>query len=111
MPKTLKDITELNELIYAGAKLSSDKIGVPPKEPEQKYKTRWEIWVEGPVNKKQVNALEGKTQGVWMKRLKKKAQLTNLTMKLGELNQKILTKERRVTRYGGRVKLCEKKMG
>ena len=36
------NITKLNELIYAGAKLVCDKIGVPPKELEQKYKT----WIE-----------------------------------------------------------------
>ena len=33
------NISELNELISAGAKLPSDRIGVPTKEPEQKYKT------------------------------------------------------------------------
>ena len=33
------NITELNELIYAGAKLVSDKIDIPPEEAKQKCKT------------------------------------------------------------------------
>ena len=34
-------MTELNELIYAGAKLGSDKIGIPWGKNEPKYK----IWM------------------------------------------------------------------
>ena len=40
------DITELNELIYAGAKLVSEKIGSPLKSTKKKSKPEWEIWLE-----------------------------------------------------------------
>ena len=35
----MNSITELNEVIYAGAKLFCEKIAVPPTEHEQKFKT------------------------------------------------------------------------
>ena len=37
------NITELNELIYAGVKLVCEKIGIPSKKHEEKIKTGWEI--------------------------------------------------------------------
>ena len=41
-----KNITELNELIYVGAKLVCEKIGVPLKSTNKKSKPRWEIQLE-----------------------------------------------------------------
>ena len=41
-----KKITELNELIYAGAKLVCEKIGVPLKSMNKKSKPGWEIRLE-----------------------------------------------------------------
>ena len=41
-----KNITELNELIYAGAKLVSEKIGVPLKNTNKKSKPGWDIRLE-----------------------------------------------------------------
>ena len=41
-----KNITELNELIYAGAKLVCEKIGVPLKSTNKKSKPGWEIRLE-----------------------------------------------------------------
>ena len=40
------NITELNELIYAGAKLVCEKIGIPSKSTKKKSKPRWEIRLE-----------------------------------------------------------------
>ena len=37
------DITELNELIYAGAKLVCEKIGIPSKSTKKQSKSGWEI--------------------------------------------------------------------
>ena len=37
------NITEWNELIYAGVKLVSEKIGIPSKSTKEKSKSGWEI--------------------------------------------------------------------
>ena len=39
-------MTELNELIYAGAKLVCEKIGIPSKSTKKKSKPGWEIRLE-----------------------------------------------------------------
>ena len=39
-------LTELNELIYAGAKLVCEKIGIPSKSTKKKSKPGWEIRLE-----------------------------------------------------------------
>ena len=40
---SMNNITELNELIYAGAKLVCEKIGVPSKSTKKQSKPGWEI--------------------------------------------------------------------
>ena len=45
------NITELNELIYAGEKLVSDKIGIPQKKPNRNTKVGWEMKLEGQIKK------------------------------------------------------------
>ena len=40
------NITELNELIYAGEKLVSDKIGVPLRNTNRNTKPGWEMTLE-----------------------------------------------------------------
>ena len=40
------NITELNELIYAEAKLVGEKIGIPSKSTQKKSKPGWEIRLE-----------------------------------------------------------------
>ena len=40
------NITELNELIYAGVKLVCEKIGIPSKNKKKKSKPGWEIRLE-----------------------------------------------------------------
>ena len=46
-----KNITELNELIYAGAKLVCEKIRVPLKSMNKKSKPGWEIQLETQIRK------------------------------------------------------------
>ena len=45
------NIIELNELIYAGAKLVCEKIGIPSKSAKQKSKPEWEIRLETQIKK------------------------------------------------------------
>ena len=45
------NITELNELIYARAKLVCEKIGIPFKKHVEKSKPEWEIWLETQIKK------------------------------------------------------------
>ena len=40
------DITDLNELIYAGAKFVCEKIGIPSKRAKKQSKPGWEIRLE-----------------------------------------------------------------
>ena len=47
---TTNDITELNELIYAGAKLVCENIGIPSKSTKKQQKPGWEIVVFGVDN-------------------------------------------------------------
>ena len=42
-------ITELNELIYAGAKLVCENIGIPTKSTKKQQKPGWEIRLESPI--------------------------------------------------------------
>ena len=46
-----KNITELNELISAGAKLICEKIGDPLKSTNKKSKPGWEIRLEAQITK------------------------------------------------------------
>ena len=39
----MNNITKLNELIYAGAKLFCEKTGIPSKSTKEKSKPGWEI--------------------------------------------------------------------
>ena len=44
-------ITELNELIYAGAKLVGDKIDISQRNPNKNTKSGWEMRIEGQIKK------------------------------------------------------------
>ena len=46
-----KNITRLNELIYAGAKLVCEKVGIPLKSTNEKSKPIWDIRVKTLVRK------------------------------------------------------------
>ena len=99
------NITELNELIYAGAKLVCENIGIPSKSTKKQQKLGWEIRLESQIKTNYENKPE------WMKRGAeisggKKEQATGgkITVQLEEINQKILAKEGRLKRYRQRVK-------
>ena len=47
----LTDITELNELIFTGAKFVSNKIGSPLRSKNKKRKPEWEMSREGQIRK------------------------------------------------------------
>ena len=56
------DITESNELIYAGVKLVCEKIGIPSKSTEEKSKPGWEIRVETQIKKSTKTGQNDKTK-------------------------------------------------
>ena len=99
-------LTELNELIYARAKLVREKIGIPLKMHEEKIKTRMgnstgkadkKATKTGKKNKQRRDA---GTRGD----KKEKATQGNMTIQLEEIDQKVLAKEGRLKRYRQRVK-------
>ena len=56
------NITELNELIYAGAKLVCEKIGIPSKSMKEKSKPGWEIRLETQIKKSTKTGQNDKTK-------------------------------------------------
>ena len=98
------NITELNELIYAGAKLVCENIGIPSKSTKKQQKPGWEIRLESQIKKttktnpndeeRRRNKRGEKEQATWGK----------ITVQLEEINQKILAKEGRLKRCRQRVK-------
>ena len=50
------NITELNELIYAGGKLVCEKIGIPSKSTKKQSKPGWEIRLETQIKKQRKQA-------------------------------------------------------
>ena len=59
------DITELNDLIYAGVKLVYEKIGVPTKKYEETVKTRMGSSTGNPDKKSTKTSQNGKTERSW----------------------------------------------
>ena len=57
------DITELNELIYIGAKLVCEKIGIPSKSLEEKSKPGGEFRLETQIKKSTKTDKNDKTKG------------------------------------------------
>ena len=47
----INDITELNDLIYAGAKLVCEKIGAPLKTTDRKLKPGWELKLDSEIKR------------------------------------------------------------
>ena len=92
----MDNITELSELIYAGAKLVCDKIGVPQGNPNRNTRSRWEIRLEEQIKKLLLEVkMQKKGKHIriyWGKKSKIKQQIS-LKIQIKELNQKILAKE------------------
>ena len=102
------NITELNELIYAGAKLVCENIGIPSKNMKEKSKSGWEFRLETQIEnlRKQMKVIkQKKKKNAEIKRNRKeKITQEKLTIQLEEIYQKVLAKEGRLKRYRQRVK-------
>ena len=96
------NITELNELINARAKLLCEKIGISSKRKKEKSKPGSEFRQE--TQRKQAKILKQKKDARTIRNRKGKTTLEKLTIKLKEINQKVLVKEGRLKRYWQRVK-------
>ena len=59
------NIAELNKLIYAGAKLVCEKIGVPSKSTKKQSKPGWEFRLETQIKKSTKTGQNGKTERSW----------------------------------------------
>ena len=73
-------MTELNELIYAEAKLVCEKIGIPSKSTKKKSKPGWEIRLETQIKnlRKQTKMIkQRKTAGTWRDKKEKATQEKN----------------------------------
>ena len=103
-------ITELNELIYAGAKLVYEKIGIPSKSAKKQSKPGWEIRLETQIKnlQKRAKMVKQKDPRICGKRIEKTTQ-ENITLKHEEINQKVLENEGRLNRYRQRVKQYRQK--
>ena len=104
------NITELNKLIYAGAKLACEKIGIPSKSTKEKSKPGWEIWLETQIKnlRKQAKMIKQRKNAGTCRDKKEKATQEKITILLEEKNQKVLTREGRLKRYRQRVNNTEK---
>ena len=97
------NIIELNQLIYAGAKLVCEKIGILSKSMKKKSKPGWEIRLETQLKKSTKTGQNEKNMREHVE-TKRKRQLKKKIIQLEEINQKVLAKEGRLKRYRQRVK-------
>ena len=83
------NITELNELIYAGAKLVCEKIGIPSKNMKEKSKPGWEFRLETQIEnlRKQLKVIKQKKNAEINRNRKEKTTLEKLTIRLEEIYQ------------------------
>ena len=100
------NITELNELIYSGAKLVCEKIGIPSKIIKEKSKPVWEFQLETQIKnlRKQLKVIKQKKNAGINRNRKEKTTQEKFTIQLEEIYQKVLAKEGRFKRYRRRVK-------
>ena len=56
------NISELNDLIYAGAKLVCEKIGIPSKCTKKQSKPGWEVRLKTQIKKSTKTSPNGKTE-------------------------------------------------
>ena len=104
------NITELNELIYAGAKLVCEKIGIPSISMKKQSKPGWEIRLETQIKnlRKQAKMVKQKDPGICGNRMEKTTR-EKITVQFEEIYQKVLSKEGRLKRYRQRVKQYKQK--
>ena len=103
---TTNNITELNDLIYAGAKLVCGKIGVSSKKTKKESKIRGEIRVETQVRKQrqQAKILKQAKNLRLCSDKQRKARRLEQNIELEEINLKVLAKEERLKRYRDRAR-------
>ena len=99
------NITELNELIYAGAKLVGEKFGILSKSTKKKIQTRMGN-SSGNADKKSTKAGQNNKKRKTLEHVetKKKATQRKITIQLAEIHHKVLTKEGGLKRYQQRFK-------
>ena len=99
------NISELNYLTKAGAKLVCEKIWVPSKSTKKQFKPEWGIRQETQIKKSTKTSQNSKQKEprICEKRMEKTTR-EKITVQLEEINQKVLAKERRLKRYRQRVK-------
>ena len=83
------NITEVNELTYAGAKLVCEKIGVLSKSTKKQSKPVWKIRLETQIKnlRKQAKMVKKKDPGISGNRMQKTTR-EKITVQLKEINQK-----------------------
>ena len=98
-------ISELNDLIYAGAKLECEKIEVPSKSTKKQCKPGLEVRLETQIKNlpKQAKMVKQNDPRICGKRMEKTTR-EKITVQLEEINQKVLAEEGRLKRYRQRVK-------
>ena len=100
------NITELNDLIYAGTKLVCENSGVPAKSTKKPSKPGSKVRLETQIKKnlrKQAKMVKQKDPGICGKRMEKTTR-EKITVQLEEINQMVLAKKGRLKRYRQRVK-------
>ena len=97
----MKNISELNKLIYAGVKLITDKIDVPLKNTKSNSKPGWEIRPETQIKKSSTTSKNGKKEEERWNMLGRKGKTTQVkqTIQLEKINPKVLSNEEGVKRY------------
>ena len=90
-----------NELIYAGAKLVCEKIGIPIKITKEKSKPGWEFRRDTQIEnlRKQLKVIKQKKNAGINRNRKEKTILEKLEIQLEEIYQKVLTKDGRLNIY------------
>ena len=95
------DITKLNEIIHAGVKLFSTKIGVPWKNTNRNSKPRWKIRLEAQIR----NLLQQAKTLRQTKNAKSSTIKTNNTTRENKSESApLITKEGRLKRYRDKIK-------
>ena len=90
---TTNNITELNDLIYVGAKLVCEKVRIPLKTTDRKSKPGWELRLESQIRKLWQQAKVRKwNMKIYLDEMEKVRQL-EWKVQLEETNQKVLVIE------------------
>ena len=103
--KLTNKVTELNELIYAGAEFICEDIWIPSKITKKKSEPGWEIRRETHIKilRKHVKMIKHwKNTETW--REKRKRQHKKIKIQLEEIKQKVLAKEGRLKSFRQRLK-------